>query len=62
MADNGDTYTMCGEHFTYDELRAVSQPELDELNELQGTNNNFNDYLTESVHVGTIEVVEAHGV
>jgi hypothetical protein len=57
MADDGSVYRMCGKVYTYDGLRKVSEPELAELNDLQGTDYGFDDYLTESVHTGTIEVV-----
>lgn len=46
---------MCGEVYTYDELKAASEAEL---NDLQGSNFTFDDYLIESVHTGTIETVD----
>ena len=55
--DDDTRYRMSGIEYTYDELREVSKAELAELNELQGTDYGFDDYLTESVHTGTIEVV-----
>ncbi|MDP7735132.1 hypothetical protein [Mycobacterium paragordonae] len=57
MPDDGSLYRMCGQIYTYDELKAASEAELAELNELQGTNFGFADYLVESVHTGTIETV-----
>lgn len=58
MPDDGSRYRMCGEVYTYDELKAASEAELAELNELQGSNFGFDDYLIESVHTGTIETVD----
>lgn len=58
MPDDGSLYRMCGQVYTYDELKAESEAELAELNGLQGTNFNFDDYLIESMHTGTIETVD----
>lgn len=55
MSDDDSLYRMCGQVYTYDELKAVSEGELAELNDLQGTNFSFDDYVIESVHTGTIE-------
>ncbi len=60
MSNEGSLYRMCGQIYTYDELRAVTQTEVQEL-PLETWRDgvfNFDDYLTESVHTGTIEVVE----
>lgn len=58
MPDDSSLYRMCGEVYTYDELKAASEAELAELNDLQGSNFTFDDYLIESVHTGTIETVD----
>ena len=48
---------MCGEVYTYEQLREASRLGLDDLNELQGSNFSFDDYLIESVQAGTIEAL-----
>lgn len=58
MLDDGSLYRVGDEIFTYAELKAASEAELAELNELQGSSYTFDDYLTESVHTGTIETVD----
>ena len=50
-------YRMCGEVYTYEQLREASRLGLDDLNELQGSNFSFDDYLIESVQAGTIEAL-----
>jgi len=58
MLDDGSRYRMCGEVYSYDELKAASEAELAELNELQGSNFSFDQYLSESLLTGTIETVD----
>lgn len=61
MISDSRRYVMCGEIYTYHQLREASQRELDELNELQGSDFSFDDYLAESVHTGTIEAFDESG-
>ena len=54
------TYRMSGETYTWDELREVSKAEAADLPPETWRDGifNFNDYLTESIQVGTIEVID----
>ena len=56
------TYRMCGKTYTYDELREVSKAEAADLPQETWRDGkfDFNDYLIESVLVGTIRVVFHH--
>ena len=58
MPDDGSLYRVGDEIFTYAELKAASEAELAELDETQGSNLTFDDYLVESLHAGTIETVD----
>ena len=60
MADDGFRYRIGDQIYTYHELRAVTEADVADLpTETWGDGRfDFDDYLTESVHTGTIEVVE----
>lgn len=58
MHNDGSLYRVGDEIYTYDELKATSEAELAELNDLQSSNFTFDDYLVESLHTGTIEIVD----
>ncbi len=68
VADDGTRYRMGNKIYTYDELRAEAEDDLAQLRiaveneggEWEGPALNFDDYVTESVHTGTIEVVGEH--
>ena len=53
------TYRMSGKTYTRDELREVSKAEAADLPPETWRDGifNFNDYLTESIQVGTIEQI-----
>ncbi len=53
-------YRMCGKTCTYDELREVSKAEAADLppDTWRDGKFDFNDYLIESIQVGTIEEVD----
>ena len=57
------TYRMCGKTYTWDELREVSEAEAADLPPETWRDGifDFNDYLTESIQVGTIEEVDDEG-
>ena len=54
------TYRMSGETYTWNELREVSKAEAADLPPETWREGifNFNDYLTESIQVGTIEEID----
>ena len=54
------TYRMSGKIYTWDELREVSNAEATDLPPETWRDGifNFNDYLTESIQVGTIEEID----
>ena len=54
------TYRMCGKTYTWDELREVSKAEAAHLPPETRRDGifNSNDYLTESIQVGTIEDID----
>ena len=53
-------YRMCGKVYTWDELREVSMAEAVDLppETWRDGKFDFNDYLTESIQVGTIEEID----
>lgn len=53
-------YRMCGKTYTWDELREVSKAEAADLppGTWRDGKFDFNDYLIESVLVGTIEEID----
>jgi len=57
------TYRMCGKTYTRDELREVSKAKAADLPPETWRDGifNFNDYLTESIQVGTIEEIDDEG-
>jgi hypothetical protein len=60
MADDGFRYRIGDQNYTYDELRAVTEADVADLppETWRDGKFNFDDYVTESVHTGTIEVFE----
>ncbi len=60
MTDHGVRYRRCDEIYTYADLRAVVRAEVADLppETWRDDTFNFDDYLTESVHTGTIEVID----
>jgi len=57
------TYRMSGKVYTWDELREVCKAEAADLPPETWRDGifNFNDYLTESIQVGTIEEIDDEG-
>ncbi|MGO4445071.1 hypothetical protein AB4Z42_17100 [Mycobacterium sp. 2YAF39] len=60
MADDGSRYRVGNEIYTHDELRAVTEADVADLppETWRDGRFGFDDYLTESVQTGTIEVVD----
>lgn len=60
MADEDKRYRIGDETYTYDELREVTEAEVADLPPETWCDGkfNFDDYLTESVQAGTIDVIE----
>jgi hypothetical protein len=58
MANDGCRYRIGDQIYTYGELRAVTEADVADLPTETWRDGRFDDYLTESVHTGTIEVVE----
>ena len=54
------THRMCGKTYTWDELREVSKAEAADLppETWRDGKFDFNDYLIESIQVGTIEEID----
>ena len=54
------TYRMCGNTYTWEELREVSKAEAADLppETWRDGKFDFNDYLIESIQVGTIEEID----
>ena len=61
MTDDGSRYRVGDETYTYSELRAVTEANVADLPPETWRDGwfGFEDYLTESVQTGTIEVVDS---
>ncbi|MCU1701378.1 MAG: hypothetical protein JWR34_7441 [Mycobacterium sp.] len=60
MPDDGSRYRIDDQIYTYDELREVTVADVADLppETWRDGKFNFDDYLTESLHTGTIDVVD----
>ena len=63
MTDDGSIYRIDGRVYTYRELREMSKAEAADLPPETWRDGifNFNDYLIESIQVGTIEEIDDEG-
>ena len=60
MTDDGSLYRIASRVYTYGELRDATMAEVADLppETWRGGNFDFDDYLIESIQVGTIEAVD----